>query len=87
MTEAHLSGMVSLVSLAIVLTVVYWPAYYLRRWPSLSFFTYALAVAVCFNVWRIGSAEILKMFASSAVALFVLAKVCGFRVLSFRTSN
>lgn len=87
MTEAHLSGMVSLISLTIVLTLAYWPAYYLRRWPSLSFFTYALAVAVCFNVWRIGSAEIMKMFASSAVALFVLAKVCGFRVLSFRTSN
>jgi hypothetical protein len=87
MTEAYLSSMLSLVSLTVVLTVVYWPAYYFRRWPSLSFFTYALAVAVCFNVWRIGSAEILKMFASSAVALFVLAKVCGFRVLSFRTSN
>lgn len=85
MTEAYLSSMASLISLAIFLALVYWPAFYFRRWPALSFFTYALVVAVCFNVWRIGSAEILKMFASSLVALFVLAKACGFRVLLFRT--
>jgi hypothetical protein len=85
MTEAYLSGMASLASLAIFSTLVYWPAFYIRRWPALCLFTYALAVAVCFNVWRIGSAEILKMFLSGAVALFVLAKACGFRVLLFRT--
>ena len=85
MTEAYLSSMGSLASLALFLTFVYWPAFYLRRWPALSFFTYALAVAVSFNIWRIGSAEILKMFASSAVALYVLAKVCRFRVFLFRT--
>lgn len=85
MTEAYLSGMASLASLSVVLALVYWPGFYLRRWPALSLFTYALAVAVCFNVWRIGSAEIMKMFASSAVALFILAKACGFRVLLFRS--
>lgn len=85
MTEAYLSGMASLVSLAIFLALVYWPAFYFRRWPALSLFTYTLAVAVCFNVWRIGSAEILKMFGSSLVVLFLLAKACGFRVLLFRT--
>lgn len=87
MTEAYLSDMTSLASLAIVTAVVYWPAYYLRRWPALIFFTYALAVAFCYNVWRIGSAEILKMSASSVVSLLVLAKVCGFRVLLFKRSR
>lgn len=85
MTEAYLSGMTSLISLAIFSILVYWPAYYIRFLPSLSFFTYALTAAVCFNVWRIGSAEILKMFASSAAALFILARVSEFRVLLFKT--
>lgn len=84
MTEAYLSGMVSLVSLAFVGAVANWPAYYLRRWPTLNFFTYALAVAVCFNIWRIGSAEILKMFGSSVVALIILARLCAFQVLEFK---
>lgn len=84
MSEAYLSDMTSLSSLAIISMLVYWPAFYMRRWPLLSFFTYALAVAVCFNIWRIGSAEILKMFASSVVTLLLLAKLCGFRVILFR---
>jgi len=87
MTEAHLSGMLSLISLIVVLAVVYWPAYYLRRWPAFRLFTYALAVAVSFNFWRIGSAEVLKMFGSSVVVLLVLAKSCGFRVSRFRSSH
>lgn len=83
MTEAYLSNMRSLISLGIISAVAYWPAYYLRRWPMLSFFSYALVVAVSFNIWRIGSAEILKMFASNVVALIVLAKCLKFRVLHF----
>lgn len=85
MTEAYLSDMTALASLAIFTVLVYWPAFYFRRWPALSFFTFSLAVAVSFNVWRIGSAEILKMFGSTVVALLFLAKICGFKVLSFRT--
>ena len=83
MTEAHLSDMASVLSLAFISIVIYWPAYYLRRWPALRFFTYTLTVAVCFNIWRIGSAELLKMFISNVIALLFLASVCGFRVLSF----
>jgi len=84
MTEAYLSSMASLASLSIVLALAFWPGYYFSRCSALSFFTYVLAVAVCFNVWRIGSAEILKMLMSSVVTLFILAKVCGFRVLLFK---
>ena len=84
MTEAYLSDMGSLLTLIVVLALVYWPAYYQRRLAALSFFTYGLAVAVAFNIWRIGSAEILKMFASNVFALLVLAKLLKFRVLYFR---
>jgi uncharacterized membrane protein YqjE len=83
MIEAHLSGLSSLLALVLLLVFAYWPAYHLRHWPALRFFTYVLVVALSFNVWRIGSAEILKMFGSSVVAMFIIAKICDFRVLQF----
>ena len=83
MTEINLSGGMSLLLLCTLAVFFYWPAYYLRWFPSLRFFSYSLIVAVSFNVWRIGSAEILKMFASNLVLLLLIGGAVGVRVLYF----
>jgi hypothetical protein len=84
MTEAHLSNMASIIGLIVVLMVVYWPAYYSRKYHEIRLFSYLLVIAVGFNIWRIGSAEIVKMFLSNIVVLIVLAKVLGIKVFHLR---
>jgi hypothetical protein len=85
MLEAYLSSMASLAFAATNLALVFFPAFYFRRWPALRLFTYCLGVAIFFNFWRIGSAEILKMYLSGTLVLLVSAKTCGFRVLAFKS--
>jgi hypothetical protein len=80
MTEAYLSNMQSLPFIAGLAILVYWPAYYMHRWPRLTLISYSLVIAVSFNVWRIGSAEILKMYLSSVLVTMVLAWVCKYNV-------
>lgn len=83
MTEIILSQGTSLFALCTIAVIFHWPAYFLRGLPALSFFTYCLVVAISFNIWRIGSAEILKMFASNVVLLMLFGRFCGARVLYF----
>lgn len=84
MTEAHLSNMLSIFGFLVVLVAVYWPAYYSRRYPELRLFTYLLVIAVGFNIWRIGSAEIMKMFLSNVVVFILLARILGVKVFRLR---
>jgi hypothetical protein len=85
MTEAYFSNFFTLAFFILILTFIKWPTSHSKKYKTLKFFTYCLAVAVIFNIWRIGSAEVFKMFLSNITILLLLSYIFRFRLISFST--
>lgn len=83
MTELNFSRGTSLFALATLGALIYWPVFYLRGFAALRLASCSLFVAVSFNVWRIGSAEILKMFISSVIVFLLIKRLAGVRTIFF----
>ncbi|CAH0149837.1 hypothetical protein SRABI118_00501 [Massilia sp. Bi118] len=80
MLEALTSNGASLFLLIGLAAMFFWPAYYLRRGRSISFTALSLSIALFFNIWRIGSAEVYKMYISFVVVIFAIQPIIGLRL-------
>jgi hypothetical protein len=81
MTELFFSQGASLGSIALVVMAIFWPPQYWKGWVGYRFLCVCLSIAVYFNFWRIGSAELLKMYFSFVVAFIVFGKFIKLRVV------
>lgn len=80
MLEALTSNGASLFLLLGLAAMFFWPAYYLQRGRGISFTALSLSIALFFNVWRIGSAEVYKMYISFVVVIFAIQPIIGLRL-------
>jgi hypothetical protein len=80
MTEMLFSGGWSLAMVALVVALINWPPQYLHGMPWYRFVCVGASIAIYFNFWRIGTAELLKMYFSFAVTLFAVGYVVGLRI-------
>lgn len=80
MTEALTSNYLSVFSLIILGVSFFWPVYYQRRLGYLSFACAALSIALYLNIWRIGSAEVFKMYVSFIVVIAAVGPIIGLKI-------
>lgn len=80
MLEALTSDGVSLCLLLGLAALFFWPIYYLKNGRCLSFTAVSLSIALFFNIWRIGSAEVFKMYISFVVIVFAIQPLIGLRL-------
>lgn len=80
MTEILFSGGWSLAMVALVVGLINWPPLYLTGMPWYRFVCVGASIAIYFNFWRIGTAELLKMYFSFVVTLFAVGYLVGLRV-------
>lgn len=82
MTELLINGTSALIFFLLNILIVIYPAFYLsKKSPTFSFLSLSLLIAFSFNIWRIGSPEILKMYLSSLLSISFVAFLSRFRVL------
>lgn len=87
MTEFFFSDGWSLAMIALVIALTCWPPMYLRSFPFYRFACVGLSAAIYFNFWRIGTAELLKMFYSFVVAFMLLKWLVDVRVVESSKSE
>jgi hypothetical protein len=72
MTEALTSNGFSVFLLLGLGMMFFWPAYYVRNGRVIAFCCLSLSIALFLNIWRIGSAEVFKMYISFVVVVAVI---------------
>ncbi|MGJ7914624.1 hypothetical protein ACI48D_03985 [Massilia sp. LXY-6] len=87
MTEALTSYGGSLFLVLGLAAMFFWPAYYLKRGRCISFVAIAMSMALFLNIWRIGSAEVFKMYISFVVVIFAIQPLIGLRLTRLASAD